>query len=402
MEDQIKAVGLTTSEVEKMKEQGFINTPVKPPSKSVGQIIAGNTFTYFNFVFAVIAVLLASVGAYRDLKFLGVIIANIILGIIQELRSKKVLDKLTMLHSPTALVVRNGQEETINTNELVKNDIVIFKSGDQICADAIVVAGEASVNESLLTGESDEIKKAEGDKLMSGSFVVSGSCKARLVKVGAASYISQLTIKAKENKKGEQSEIIKALNKLVQFAGFLIIPIGGFLFYQQYAAGAITLQDNVRSCIAAVMGMIPEGLFLLATITLAISAMKLAKDKVLIHDMKCIESLARIDVLCVDKTGTITEENMSVADYYPIKGNKEVLFGLLSDFAVGQSADNVTMNALKAFFTRPKGRRIKSVSGFSSQYKYSGINFEGEKFETTDRQRQPGEGITNRPSRMAE
>ena len=372
--------GLSTAQIEEMKAQGYINTPVKPPSKSVGQIIASNTFTYFNLVFTIIAVLLASVGAYRDLTFMGVIFSNTILGIIQELRSKRVLDKLTVLNAPTALVIRNGNEECINTSQLVKNDIVVFKSGDQICADAVVIDGNVSVNESLLTGESDEIKKVVGNELMSGSFVVSGSCTARLEKVGAESYISKLTIKAKQSKKGEQSEIIKSLNRLVKIAGVIIIPIGGFLFYNQYMLGELSVKDNVRASIAAVIGMIPEGLFLLATITLAISAMKLAKDKVLIHDMKCIESLARVDVLCVDKTGTITDENMSVADYYPIDTDIDMLFGLLSDFVSSQSADNITMTALKSYFTKPDGRKTESVSGFSSQYKYSGVNFEKESY----------------------
>ena len=372
--------GLTSVEVAAMKAKGYVNTLVKPPSKSVTQIIIGNTCTYFNLVFAVIAGLLIAVGSYKDLTFLGVIFANTILGIIQELRSKKVLDKLTMLYAPTALVIRDGKEQSIKTEELVKKDIVIFRSGDQICADAVVMEGEVTVNESLLTGEADEIKKSAGEALLSGSFVVSGSCRAGLEKVGTESYISQLTIKAKENKKGEQSEIIKALNKLVKIAGILILPIGGFLFWQQYMGGELTVKDNVRSCIAAVMGMIPEGLFLLATITLAISAMKLAKDKVLIHDRKCIESLARVNVLCVDKTGTITEDTMRVADFYPSDTNRDALFGLISDIVAVQTADTITMTALKSFFTKPGGRKPESVSGFSSQFKYSGVNYERESY----------------------
>ncbi|MBQ4425521.1 MAG: HAD-IC family P-type ATPase [Lachnospiraceae bacterium] len=365
--------GLSEAEVESRRQQGLINTPVKPPSKSVGQIIAGNTFTYFNLVYTVLAILLLSVRSYRDLTFMGVILSNTLIGIIQELRSKRVLDKLTVLHAPTSLVVRSGQELRIPTAELVKDDIVLFKSGDQISADAVVVDGHASVNESLLTGEADEIKKEPDSPLMSGSFIISGVVRARLEKVGAESYISQLTLRAKAMKQGEQSEIIKSLNRLVTVAGILIIPIGALLFWRQNAELSFT--ENLRSCVAAVMGMIPEGLFLLASITLAISAMRLAQQKVLIHNMKCIESLARVDVLCVDKTGTITDETMTVSDFETLAMPRDELFALLSDFAAAQDADNITMKALKAYFTAPSGKNAINVSGFSSQFKYSGVNF---------------------------
>ena len=218
-----------------------------------------------------------------------------------------------MLNAPVSTVVRDGEVQKVPSKELVLDDIVIFKAGNQICADAVVVDGNASVNESLLTGESDEVSKKPGDTLMSGSYIVSGSCRARLEKVGRESYISRLTIQAKKTKKGEQSEMIRSLNRIVKFAGFAIIPIGIILFYQAYYVNNETIRASVQSMVAAVIGMIPEGLFLLASVALVISTMKLAVNKVLVHDMKCIETLARVDVLCVDKTGTITENTMSVS-----------------------------------------------------------------------------------------
>ena len=367
--------GLTEAEAAERKAGGLVNTPVKPPSKSVPQIVFSNVFTYFNLVYSIFAALLLSIGSYRDLGFMGVILCNTLIGIVQELRSKKVLDKLNVLHAPTALVLRDGKEQRIPAAELVRDDLVLFRAGDQIPADAEVVSGGASLNESLLTGEADEIKKVPGDELMSGSFVVSGSLRARLTRVGAESYISQLTLKAKAMKGGEQSEIVRSLNQLVKIMGFAIIPIGAALFLRQQPL--FGFNDNMRSTIAAVMGMIPEGLFLLASITLAISAVRLAQNQVLIHNMKCIETLARVDVLCVDKTGTITEPEMTVSGYEAAEGAPEDLNALLSDFAAAQDADNITMRALKAYFTAPSGRKALAVSGFSSQFKYSGVCFEG-------------------------
>ena len=367
--------GLSEAEAAERKAGGLVNTPVKPPSKSVPQIVFSNVFTYFNLVYSIFAAILLSIGSYRDLGFMGVIVCNTLIGIVQELRSKKVLDKLNVLHAPTALVLRDGKEQRIPAAELVRDDLVLFKAGDQIPADAEVVSGAASLNESLLTGEADEIKKAPDDELMSGSFVVSGSLRARLTRVGAESYISQLTLKAKAMKSGEDSEIVRSLNRLVKIMGFAIIPIGAALFFRQQPL--FGFNDNMRSTIAAVMGMIPEGLFLLASITLAISAVRLAQNQVLIHNMKCIETLARVDVLCVDKTGTITEPAMTVAGCEAAEGTPEALNALLSDFAAAQDADNITMRALKAYFTAPSGRKAVSVSGFSSQFKYSGVCFEG-------------------------
>ncbi|MCR4794601.1 MAG: cation-translocating P-type ATPase [Ruminococcus sp.] len=383
--DRVKAdfnEGLTSAQVKERAEAGQDNKPVESPSKTVKEIIADNVLTYFNLIFVILSVLLVVVGSYRDLTFMPIIIANALIGIIQEMRSKSVLDKIKVLNAPVTTVVRDGQIMTVPSKDLVIDDIVIFKAGNQISADAIVVDGNVSVNESLLTGESDEISKKPGDTLMSGSYIVSGTCRARLEKVGRESYISKLTIQAKKSRKGEQSEMIRSLNRIVKFAGVAIIPIGSILFYQSYYINHDTIRASVQSMVAAVIGMIPEGLFLLASVTLVISAMRLALSKVLVHDMKCIETLARVDVLCVDKTGTITENEMSVTAVVPASDEYDIdsMQGLISDFAAAQDADNQTMEAIKNHFHRPAGRSAVSITGFSSEFKYSSVTFERESY----------------------
>lgn len=369
--------GLTKEEVQQRIEAGQVNTPVDSATKSLKEIIISNTFTYFNLIFLIIAILLILVGSFRDLTFLPIIIANTLIGIVQEIRSKQVLDKLSILNAPKAQVVRDGKRQVIDATGLVKDDLVIFEAGNQIPADAVVVKGEANVNEALLTGEADEIVKTAGDELLSGSFIVSGKCAATLTKVGRESYISQLTLQATQGKEGEQSEMIRSLDKLVKVVGVAIIPIGILLFSQQYFYAGATFRNSVTSMVAAILGMIPEGLYLLASVALAVSVMRLAKDKVLVHDMKCIETLARVNVLCVDKTGTITENTMKVQEFIPIStetGNRELPF-LLGDFVQAMSSDNITMTAMKEAFTRNSGQKASTVFSFSSAYKYSGAVF---------------------------
>ena len=372
--------GLTSQQVQEHRLHGWTNKGVEPPSKTTKEIVHENVFTYFNLIFVVLAVLLCLVGSFRDLTFLPVIIANTLIGIIQEIRAKQVLDKLTMLNAPRASVVRDGKRTVINVEDLVVDDIVIFKAGDQVCADAEVSAGEVQVNESLLTGEADEITKRKGDKLMSGSFIVSGQCHARLDKVGEDSYISKLTLQAKAMQSKEQSEMIRSLDKLVKCVGVAIIPIGIVLFSQAFFIQHDGFRESVTSMIAAVIGMIPEGLYLLASVALAVSSIRLAQKKVLLHDMKCIETLARVDVLCVDKTGTITENTMKVqklikTDEYDEK-EKGGLSLLVGDFAAAMTNDNITMAALKEYFTKASGKKVLSKTGFSSATKYSSVTFE--------------------------
>ena len=401
--------GLTKEQVREYTEAGWTNVAMDSPSKTVSEIIQGNLFTYFNLVFAVLAVLVILAGSLRSLTFLPVVIANLVIGIVQEIRAKRTLDKLSMLSAPKAVVIRDGKRQKVPAEELVLDDIVLFRSGSQICADATVLEGEVSVNESLLTGESDEVPKGPGDSLMSGSFVASGSCYARLEKVGADSYISGLTLEAKAMKAGEQSEMLRVLDRLVGVMGILIIPVGIALFGQHFFFLEMPFDESIVSMVAAVVGMIPEGLYLLASVALAVSVMRLSAKKVLVHDMKCIETLARVDVLCVDKTGTITENVMEVNGIVPVEGiSMEAAFAgephqaeaavravpaensgemaipgikrLLSDFVAAMPDENATMKALKKYLNRPAAGKAESVVPFSSVYKYSGAVIDGESY----------------------
>lgn len=365
--------GLSAEQVKRRFAQGENNYKVESSTLSVPEIVRSNVCTYFNLVFAVIAVLLAIVGAWSDMLFLPIIVANTCIGIIQEVHSKKVLDKLSILNAPHAVVIRDGKRQEIPADQLVLDDIVEFSAGSQIPADAKVVSGELQVNESLITGESDEIEKREGDSLLSGSFVVSGKACARLEKVGKDSYISKLTLQATKSKKGEQSEMIRSLNYLIMVMGIIIIPIGIALFVQSFIYNEGTFHDSITGMVAAIIGMIPEGLYLLTSVALAVSSVRLAQKKVLIHDMKCIETLARVNVLCVDKTGTITEPGMHVYDFSVLDGADQLeISQLLADFVAAQEKDNATMEALKAHFSNGSGMRAREVYSFSSETKYSG------------------------------
>lgn len=383
--------GLTSEEVRSQTDAGRVNRKVDSSTKSVGDIVRSNVCTYFNLIFLVFAVMLMFVGAWRQMLFLIVIVCNTAIGIIQEVHSKKVLDNLNILSASKIKVLRDGGIKEVMSEELVLGDIVYLEAGNQIPADGVVVRGAARVNESLLTGEADEIFKDAGDKLLSGSFVVSGAVYQELTAVGEESYISKLTVEATQTKEGEQSEMIRSLNKLIMFVGLIIIPIGVTLFVQSYLINEQSLYDSVTQMVAAVIGMIPEGLFLLASVAMAVSAMRLARQQVLIHDMKCIETLARVDVLCVDKTGTITEPSMEVYGFEPMENGEMAknsdtetsdtetskLFHLLSSCVADIPGDNATMEALKKHFHEKEERKASRVIGFSSESKYSGAVLDG-------------------------
>ena len=381
----VPIMGLTSEEVRERIDNGLTNHTDISTQKTVGQIVKSNLLTYFNLIFLILTVLLCIVGSFRNLTFLPVIIGNTVIGIFQELRAKKTLDKMSMLNAPHSIVVRDGEQQKIQSEELVKDDIIILSAGNQICADATVLSGSISVNEALLTGESDEIKKKSGDGLMSGSFVVSGQCYAKLDKVGNESYISQLTAQAKAMGDGEQSEMIRYINKLVKWVGIIIIPVGIILFCQAYIMNGETFKKSVVSMVAAVLGMIPEGLYLLTTVALALSTIRLAKKQVLLHDMKSIETLARVDVLCVDKTGTITEPGMQVTELV-ISGrcgdaemDKRAFAHLLADYSAVIEDNNATMEAIRAYVAKneiEKGSRtLLKTQPFTSANKYSKVSF---------------------------
>ncbi len=380
--------GLTSFEVEERIRQGKINKNIDETDRPVWEIVKRNTFTFFNLIFAVIAILISLVQAWNQLIFLPIIVINTIVGIYQEIKAKRYLDQMTLLHAPQSTVIRNGQQEKIASDDLVEEDIIILKTGNQIVADARIVEGSIFVNESLLTGEADEIEKNVDDKLLSGSFVVSGEAKVILEKVGKDSYISKLTEQAKLVDHGEDSEMLRALNKLLKWVSFIILPIAVILFTQNYFVNHNTLQTSVVAMVAAVIGMIPEGLYLLTTIALTLSSVKLARNQVLLHNMKSIESLARVDVLCVDKTGTITEPRMSVEQVFvsPSSNISEVKFmSLLSDYISANTDDNDTMKAIREFMLAKGDLQnqmtgVKKIIPFSSKVKYSAVCFENESY----------------------
>ena len=388
----INITGLTDEEVRQRVEEGLTNRADISTDKTTKEIVVSNVFTYFNLIFLVITILLIMVGSFRNLTFLPIIIGNTVIGIVQEIRAKKTLEKMSLLNAPHADVIRNGSVKQISTDELVKDDVILLTAGKQICADAVVISGNIQVNESLLTGEADEVEKTEGSTLMSGSFVVSGECYARLEKVGNESYISKLSLEAKSMGGKEQSEMIRSINLIVKWVGIVIIPIGLILFWQCHFVNGESITKSVTSTVAAIIGMIPEGLYLLTTVALALSTMKLARKKVLLHDMKSIETLARVDVLCVDKTGTITEPDMKLKEIFLCKNSGadgtqtaltlDELKSLILDYANASVDNNATMLALKAYAaddlinnTSALHRTAVSQQAFSSSLKYGSVTF---------------------------
>ncbi|WP_306781823.1 cation-translocating P-type ATPase [Agathobacter rectalis] len=388
----INITGLTDEEVRQRVEEGLTNRADISTDKTTKEIVISNVFTYFNLIFLVITILLIMVGSFRNLTFLPIIIGNTVIGIVQEIRAKKTLEKMSLLNAPHADVIRNGSVKQISTEELVKDDVILLTAGKQICADAVVISGNIQVNESLLTGEADEVEKTEGSTLMSGSFVVSGECYARLEKVGNESYISKLSLEAKSMGGKEQSEMIRSINLIVKWVGIVIIPIGLILFWQSHFVNGESITKSVTSTVAAIIGMIPEGLYLLTTVALALSTMKLARKKVLLHDMKSIETLARVDVLCVDKTGTITEPDMKLKEIFLCKNSGadgtqtaltlDELKSLILDYANASVDNNATMLALKAYAadtltnnTSALHRTAVSQQAFSSSLKYGSVTF---------------------------
>lgn len=373
MKDNFKQpIGLTSAEVDQRTKEGKVNRAVNDQAKTAWQIIKENTFTYFNLIFLVLSILLVIVGEYKDLTFLPVIIANMIIGIVQELRAKRVLDKLNVMNTTKIAVIRDRKEEVIPIEHLVLGDVIVLQTGDQIPADGQVISGTLRVNEALLTGEADEIEKDVGTELMSGSFVVSGKAYARLEKVGKNSYVSKLTLEAKAMNSKEGSEMVRSINKLIKWVGIIIIPCGIALFIVARYVNHLNLADSVVSMEAAVIGMIPEGLYLLTTIALALAAMRLARSQVMLHDMKSVETLARVNVLCVDKTGTITEPKMEVEKIIPVNTNKDDLAKNISVFAQNMPHDNATIKAVANAFNQKANIQVKKIIPFTSVNKYSG------------------------------
>ena len=373
--------GITHEEVEEKIKQGKSNKVKIKTNESILKILRKNIFTYFNFIFLILTILLITSHSYRNLTFLGIIIINILIGIIQQIRSKITLDKLSLLDKNKYIVIRDGKEEEIDSDNLVEGDFIILEAGKQIPADAEVVSGKIYVNESLLTGEQNEIEKNINSNLMSGSFVISGKAIVRLTNVGDESFSAKIMKESKKIKE-TKSEMISAIDNIVKFAGIIIIPIGILLFIGSYGVNGCSYEESVNSMVSALLGMIPEGLYLLTTVALALSSMRLAQNKILLHDMKSIESLARVDVLCVDKTGTITNNTMKVLDIFDKNGNslidKKEDLKILAKYINTIEDKNITIDAIKEQLYGISTEKLSNIEkeNFNSKNKFSFIKID--------------------------
>ena len=373
--------GLTHEEVEEKIKQGKSNKVKIKTNESILKILRKNIFTYFNFIFLILTILLITSHSYRNLTFLGIIITNILIGIIQQIRSKITLDKLSLLDKNKYIVIRDGKEKEIDSDNLVEGDFIILEAGKQIPADAEVVSGKIYVNESLLTGEQNEIEKNINSNLMSGSFVISGRAVVKLTNVGDESFSAKIMKESKKIKE-TKSEMISAIDNIVKFAGIIIIPIGILLFIGSYGVNGCSYEESVNSMVSALLGMIPEGLYLLTTVALALSSMRLAQNKILLHDMKSIESLARVDVLCVDKTGTITNNTMKVLDIFDKNGNslidKKEDLKILARYINTIEDKNITIDAIKEQLYGISTEKLSNIEkeNFNSKNKFSFIKID--------------------------
>ena len=376
--DTDPAIGLTSGEVQLRAENGYGNQASSSPTKTIGQIVKTNTLTFFNLVFVVLAACLIAVGSYTNLLFLIIAAANTGIGIFQEVRSKRAIDRLTLLAEQKISCMRDGMPEELPSSELVRDDIVAFENGSQICADAVILTGQVTVNESLLTGETDAIPRMPGDALKSGSFISGGHCTARLTHVGSDSYASRLAEEAKSNVKLAKSEMMRSLDRLIRVIGILLVPVGICLFISQYRMQGLPAKEAVEATVAALIGMIPEGLYLLTSIAIAVGVLRLSRRKVLVRDMNCVEILARVDTLCVDKTGTITEPGMDVdrlllldEESFP----EDRVMEMLAAFYDNMEADNDTGQALSSYFKQDSDWEALEFFPFTSETKWSGITF---------------------------
>ena len=372
--------GLTSTQAKALAEAGWDNRSVASPTKADKQIVRENLLTYFNLIFVVLAVCLLLVGDWKDMTFLFIVAANAVIGIVQQLRSKRTIEKLTLLSAAKVRTVRDGAVAELASDALVREDVIELTAGCQIPADATVLTGQVQVNESLITGEADAIAKAAGDSLLSGSFVINGKCRARLDQVGADSYAAKLTLAAKKDAGPGKSEMMRSLDRLIRFIGVVLIPIGGALFYNQYAVQELGLRQAVVSTVAALIGMIPEGLFLLTSVALAVSVVRLARNRTLIHEMNAIETLARVDVLCVDKTGTVTSPQMEVREVVPLDVEaypETEISDILGAFYRCLEPDNDTAKAIAERYSYGPAWPHRETVPFSSATKWSAVNFPG-------------------------
>ncbi len=372
--------GLSGEQAKELMEAGYGNEDKGTRVRTNSEIVRDNVFTFFNLIFIVLGACLITVGEFKNMLFLGIAAINTVIGIFQQIRSRNTLSKLAISAASTTLTVRDGACCDIPSHELVRDDVVELFAGRQIPADAIVLSGTVQVNEALVTGEAEPVTKYTGDELLSGSFVISGRCRARLDKVGADSYATKLEIEAKKNKTS-RSEMMRSLDKLIKFIGILLIPIGVALMLNQYYVLKIGFKPAVVSMVAALVGMIPEGLYLLTTVALAIGTIKLARGRTLVQDMDSIEALARVDIICVDKTGTITMPEMAVSGIVLLNSaeySENAVRNVFNEYCAVIDADNDTAKAMKSYFAMPSTWQAEEVSPFTSQTKWSSVTFKRE------------------------
>ena len=368
----MKYNGLTPKEIEKRIACGQVNYDTTIETKSVKEIFKTNIFTLFNFVNLFLGFLILMVGSYKNLLFLGTIVCNTAIGIFQELQSKRIIDKLSLIASRKVCVIRNKKEEEININEIVLNDILKLETGNQIVTDSKILDGVIEVNEALITGEVDPIKKQAGDTLLSGSFIVSGSCFAEVIHVGTDNYTYKISKDAKYIKP-VASEIMISLEKIIKFIAYIIIPVGIVFFLKQINIEANNLQNSIVNTVAALIAIIPDGLMLLTSTVMALSVIKLSKYKVLVQQLYCIENLARVDTICFDKTGTLTKGTMQVVDFIKFRDFDE---NIIKEICFNLDNHNATMNALTKKYGKNNFLKVKKIVPFSSEKKYSAITFD--------------------------
>lgn len=368
--------GLTQAEVEARIADGQVNAIQDSSNRSVKDIVMGNTLTFFNFINIVLLALVLSVRSYKNMLFIFIIIANTLIGIFQEIKAKITLDKLKILTVSHVDVIRDGVKKSVTVSELVKDDVILLKSGGQIPADGVILDGEVDVNESLLTGESDSIHKTCGSKVLSGSFVTSGKAMCLLTEVGHDCYMEKLSSEAKQFKR-YKTELQRNLDTILKFISIIIVPLGIILFAKQYWISGSTYEQAALDTVAAVLGMIPEGLVLLISVALALGAVRLARRSTLVRELFCIETLARVDTLCLDKTGTITEGHLCVQGEESVKEDVD-LEQLMGRMVAALGDENETFQALRQHYKRNQSTNTKLVLPFSSERKFSGVVFEGE------------------------
>ena len=370
--------GLTKKQVESRFKDNLYNIDTTVTTKPTKDIIKDNVFTIFNIVNCFLAGMVLTTGSYKNLLFMGGIICNTVISIFQELRSKKVLDKLQVVNESKVCTIRDGKEQKLSINSIVLDDVIKLELGNQIVVDSIILDGEVEVNESFITGEADTVYKKKGDMLLSGSFIVSGNCYARVEHVGMDNYTAKISANTKKIK-NNSSEIMRSLNKIITTVSFLIIPLGILLYYKQLSIPGNTTDEAILNTVAALIGMIPEGLVLLTSTVLAVGVIRLAKRKVLVQDLYCIEALARVDTICLDKTGTITEGIMEVVDVIDLDKDYDSS-EIIANINYQLNENNPTGIALNNKFGKKDNYKLKKKIPFSSAKKYSGCEFENGEF----------------------